>query len=219
LFALGASPINETSGVAPSDDGIELSIVLAEADPVGGFVGEFVSQPLLQAGLLVGVGGYLIYLQPLLAILVAVVFFPQLGFVPLMQAAINRRVAAKVSASRDVSRAIVDPKIGGDIESQVRRVSFLFDTNMSIYRIKFVMNFLMNLMTQLGYAAIFALGGYYVVTGKTEIGTIVAFTSGLTKINDPWGSLVDWYRNLKATEVKYQMIRDACLGEQNSRAT
>ncbi|MGO7423373.1 ABC transporter ATP-binding protein, partial [Rhizobium ruizarguesonis] len=56
---------------------------------------------------------------------------------------------------------------------------------------------------------IFALGGYYVVTGKTEIGTVVAFISGLSKITDPWGELVDWYRDLKVTQVKYAMIRDA----------
>ena len=73
--------------------------------------------------------------------------------------------------------------------------------------IKFSHNFLMNLMLQFGYACIFALGGYYVVTGKTQIGTIVAFISGLAKINDPWSELVDWYRNFKVTQVKYQLIR------------
>jgi ABC-type bacteriocin/lantibiotic exporter with double-glycine peptidase domain len=83
----------------------------------------------------------------------------------------------------------------------------LFATNMSIYKFKFSMNFSMNLMTQLGYAGIFALGGYYVVTGKTQIGTVVAFISGLAKINDPWSELVDWYRNFKVTQVKYQLIR------------
>jgi ABC-type bacteriocin/lantibiotic exporter with double-glycine peptidase domain len=77
---------------------------------------------------------------------------------------------------------------------------------MSIYKIKFTMNFMMNLMTQMGYAGIFALGGYFVVTGKTEIGTVVAFVSGLSKINDPWGDLVNWYRDLRVTQVKYGLI-------------
>ncbi|MGO8279718.1 ABC transporter ATP-binding protein, partial [Rhizobium ruizarguesonis] len=66
-------------------------------------------------------------------------------------------------------------------------------------------NFLMNLMTQVGYVGIFALGCYYVVTGKTEIGTVVAFISGLSNITDPWGELVDWYRDLKVTQVKYAL--------------
>lgn len=64
-------------------------------------------------------------------------------------------------------------------------------------------------MMQLGYAGIFALGGYYVITGKTQIGTVVAFVSGLSKINDPWGDLVNWYRDLRVTQVKYALIRDS----------
>ena len=61
-------------------------------------------------------------------------------------------------------------------------------------------------MHHLGLAAILALGGYYVVTGKTEIGTVVAFVSGLAQVNDPWGDLVNWYRDLKVTQTKYDLI-------------
>jgi ABC-type multidrug transport system fused ATPase/permease subunit len=80
---------------------------------------------------------------------------------------------------------------------------------MGIFRYKFAMNFLMNFMAQLGYVGIFVLGGYYVVTGKTEIGTVVAFVSGLPKIVDPWGAIVDWYRDLRVTQVKFRLIKDA----------
>lgn len=207
--------VSERSREAPLDalaEGVQLSIVLAEAEPVGGFVGTSFSEPLLQAGILVAVGGYMIFLQPLMAFAVAVVFFPQLGFVPLMQSAINRRVASKITVMRHVSEGMVEHVVTSEtLNAQSDRVQTLFSTNMGIYRIKFTMNFLMNLMTQLGYAGIFALGGYYVVTGKTEIGTVVAFISGLSKITDPWGALVDWYRDLKVTQVKYAMIRDASI--------
>ena len=192
------------------DEGVQLSIVLAEAEPVGGFVGTSISEPLLQAGILAAVGGYMIFLQPPMALAVAVVFLPQIGFVPLMQSAINRLVADKITIMRHVSEGMVEHVAAGDpADVQAQRVQSLFSTNMNIYRFKFSMNFLMNLMTQFGYAGIFALGSYYVITGKTEVGTIVAFVSGLSKITDPWGGLVDWYRDLKVTQVKYAMIRDA----------
>ena len=73
------------------------------------------------------------------------------------------------------------------------------------------MNFLMNMMHHIGLAAILALGGYYVVTGKTEIGTVVAFVSGLAQVNDPWGDLVNWYRDLKVTQTKYDLIVRALM--------
>ncbi|MBX5218707.1 MULTISPECIES: ABC transporter transmembrane domain-containing protein [unclassified Rhizobium] len=204
---------SERSAEAPLDaiaEGVQLSIIIAEAEPVGGFVGTSISEPLLQAGILVAVGGYLIFLQPLMALAVAVVFLPQIGFVPLMQSAINRRVETKITVMRHVSQSMVQHVVTSDaLDAQDDRIERLFSLNMSVYRIKFTMNFMMNLMTQLGYAGIFALGGYYVVTGQTEIGTVVAFISGLSKIRDPWGELVDWYRDLRVTQVKYAMIRDA----------
>ncbi|WP_375459284.1 hypothetical protein [uncultured Enterovirga sp.] len=57
---------------------------------------------------------------------------------------------------------------------------------MGVYELKFSMNFLMNLCHQLGIAGILGVGGWFVVRGQTEIGTVVAFISGLATIKDPW---------------------------------
>lgn len=189
---------------------IQLSIVVTEAEPIGGFAGDSVSQPLLQAGILLSVTGYLLYLQPTMALIVALVFVPQLVFVPLLQGAINRRVATKTAVMREVSEAIVVAGGASDADGkQHPRIGSIFALNMDIYNIKFTMNFLMNLFVQMGHIGILAVGAYYVMSGKTEVGTIVAFVSGLAKINDPWGDLVDWYRALKVTQVKFDLVRTA----------
>ncbi|MBB3545259.1 ABC-type multidrug transport system fused ATPase/permease subunit [Rhizobium sp. BK399] len=190
-------------------EGVEMSIVLAEAEPVGGFVGTSMSEPILQAGILLAVGSYMIYLQPLLALAVIAVFIPQAVLVPILQGLINQRVKTKITVMRHLSEEMVDHASPKSPKHQAARVQRLFSTNMSIYRLKYALNFLMNLMFQLGYAGIFALGGYYVITGKVEIGTVVAFIAGLNKVSDPWGALVDWYRDLRVTQVKYELIRDA----------
>ncbi|MBY5454174.1 ABC transporter ATP-binding protein [Rhizobium leguminosarum] len=191
-------------------EGVEMSIVIAEAEPVGGFVGTSISEPVLQAGVLAAVGSYMIYLQPLLALAVAAVFIPQTILVPILQSLINQRVKTKITVMRHLSEEMVEhdssPKASHNRAARVQR---LFATNMSIYKLKYSLNFLINLMFQLGFAGIFALGGYYVITGRIEIGTVVAFIAGLNKISDPWGALVDWYRDLKVTQVKYGLIRDA----------
>ena len=46
-------------------------------------------------------------------------------------------------------------------------------------------------------------------SGKTEVGTVVAFISGLSRMNDPWGALVDYFRDLTNVGVKYRMIAAA----------
>ena len=191
-------------------EGIQIAIVVAEAEPVGAFVGEALSQPVLQGGILVMVTGYLIYLQPVMALVVLVVFFPQIGFVPFMQSAINRRVGLKIDETRKMSRGIIEA--GGALDRDGRQgdhIDRIFGLNMGIYKIKFLMNFLMNLLTQIGYAGILGVGGYMVLSGRTEIGTITAFIAGLSKINDPWGDLVDWYRAIKVTQVKYGLLVNA----------
>jgi len=197
---------NHPEDPATLAEGVEMSIVLAEAEPVGGFVGTSISEPILQAGILLAVGGYMIYLQPFLAL---AVFVPQAVLVPILQGIINQRVKTKITVMRHLSEEMVDHVSPKSPKHQAARVQRLFSTNMSIYRLKYALNFLMNLMFQLGYAGIFALGGYYVITGRIEIGTVVAFIAGLNKVSDPWGALVDWYRDLRVTQVKYGLIRDA----------
>ncbi|MDQ0512391.1 ABC transporter ATP-binding protein [Ancylobacter amanitiformis] len=196
--------------VPVATEGIQLSIVLDEADPVGSFVGESISEPVLQAGVFVVVTIYLLYLQPVMALVIAGVFVPQMVFVPIMQEAINRRISTRVTLYRGLSTGIVNARGAHDPDgSQRGKIQAVFATNMSIYWLKYIMNLMMNLMTHGGVATILALGGYFVVTGQTEIGTVVAFLSALSKVNDPWSELVTWYRDMRAAQVKYALLRSA----------
>ena len=190
--------------------GIETSMMLAESEPVGAFVGEFLSEPLLTGGMLVSVFGYMIYLQPLMALVAFLVFSPQLVFVPLLQRAINRRVAHRILTLREVARGSSHRPCRARRE-RARTVASISSSrlNMGIFTLKFTMNFLMNLLYHVGTASVLAVGGWFVIHGETEVGTVVAFVSGLAKINDPWGDLVNWFRDLTVTNTKYDMIASA----------
>jgi ABC-type multidrug transport system fused ATPase/permease subunit len=187
--------------------GVELSMVLSEVEPVGGFVGVAVSEPLLQGGILLAVFGYMVYLQPMLAALSFLVFAPQLFFVPLLQAAINRRVERRVLTMREVSDGIVREIPAPEFHHP--RIDRVFALHMGMYKLKFTMNFLMNLSHHTGVAAALALGGWYVVQGRIELGTVVAFISGLGKLNDPWGDVVNWFRDMTVNRVKYRLLAAA----------
>ena len=203
--------------------GTEISMVLTEVEPIGGFVGISVSEPLLQTGVLVSIFGYLVYLQPLVALLCVVAFSPQLVFVPLMQNAINRRNAERIQTLRSVGGNIVGSTAQGAlaVAAQDGRFEHVFALNMGMFKIKFTMYFLMNLMHHLGVATALGVGGYYVVLGRIDVGTVVAFVSGLAKVNDPWGDLVDWYREMTLVRTRYRLLADAMdvLGENGGRAT
>jgi len=191
-------------------EGVEISMILSEAEPIGGFAGISFSEPVLQGGVLIAVFGYLAYLEPWLALLALAVFSPQLVFVPLMQAAINRRVASRIETLREVSGSIVGAS-NGDAAAAIAQNGHLgrvFALNMGVFKLKFSMNFLMNLMHHLGVATALGVGGWLAVQGRVEVGTVVAFVSGLGKVNDPWGDVVNWFREMTVVGMRYRLVAE-----------
>ncbi len=197
-------------GVAPEGAGVEIAMVLEEAEPIGGFTGISISEPLLQAGILLSVVGYMLAVQPWLAVIGLAFFLPQTVFVPLLQNAINNRARSRILVKRDVGGVIADHSSATTSSSwmvdQARRI---FTLNMGIYRLKYSMNLLMNLMHHLSVASAFCVGGWMVLEGHIEVGTVVAVVTGLGKLNDPWGDLVNWWREFSVVDVKYRLFADA----------
>jgi ABC-type multidrug transport system fused ATPase/permease subunit len=188
--------------------GTRTAMVVAEAEPIGGFVGMAISEPLLQAGILVSVIGYMTFLEPWTLVLCVAFLLPQMLFVPLMQHAINRRAGARITTLRQVSGGIIDT--GAPADEGIERV---FTLNMGIYKIKYTMNLAMNLMYHLAVAVALGVGGWFAVSGRIEVGTVVAVVSGLGKLNDPWGDLVSWARQWSVDSVKYRLFADAVNGK------
>jgi ABC-type bacteriocin/lantibiotic exporter with double-glycine peptidase domain len=197
-------------GTGSETEGVAISIIVSEVEAVGGFIGSSFSEPVLNGGILLSVFGYMLYTQPWLALVAIVLFCPQFLFIPLLQEAINKRTEARIKIMRAVSVDIVNEaaeRTGVREEKTFRqRVGEVYRLKMEIFYRKFGMNFLMNLFQQLGTIGIFAIGSWLLLQGKTEMGTIVAFISGINQMNDPWGDLVDYFRDLTNAGVKYRLI-------------
>jgi ABC-type bacteriocin/lantibiotic exporter with double-glycine peptidase domain len=193
----------------PEEEGVAISIIVSEVEAVGGFVGSSFSEPILNGGVLLSVFIYMLVVEPLMAFVALALFVPQMLFIPLLQDAINRRTQKRIKTLRRLSVDIVEeskePRENRErsFRGRVRRV---YDLNMQIFRRKFGMNFLMNLFYHFGVIGILFVGSWFVVEDKTEIGTVVAFISGMNRMNDPWGDLVNYFRDLTNAAVKYRLI-------------
>jgi ABC-type bacteriocin/lantibiotic exporter with double-glycine peptidase domain len=183
------------------DTGIGIAMMVSEVEPIGGFVGISVSEPLLQGGILVSVIGYMIFLEPWTAVLSMAFLAPQMIFVPLMQFAINRRARARIQTIRALSGEVVGT--GTPRDEEIQRV---FVLNMGIYKLKYSMNLAMNLMQYFSIAVALGVGGWFVAMNRIQIGTVVAVVAGLGKLNDPWGDLVNWGREFSVVAVKYRLF-------------
>jgi ABC-type bacteriocin/lantibiotic exporter with double-glycine peptidase domain len=195
----------------PEAEGIQASIIVAEVESIGGFVGGSVSEPLLQGGILCSVLAYMIHVDLWMAGTAFALFVPQLVFVPLMQGAMNRRTRARVQIIRLLSVSVVEGSSSDKASDRAddERIDQVFELNMGIFKFKFSMNFLMNLSTQFQIIGTLLVGGWAVYAQRLEIGGVVAFISGIGRITDPWGDLVNYFRDVNITQVKFGLVRDA----------
>jgi len=202
--------IARAAAPGPEVRGIGAAMIVGEVEPIGGFVGSSLSEPILQAGIMLSVLAYIVHIDRWMATAAFALFLPQLVFVPFMQGAINRRAGARVWVLRQLGVSTVDtraPSIERDL-SDGKRIDRVLQLNMGIYKFKFSMNFLMNLCSHLQVVGALLIGGWMVHTDQLQIGGIVAFISGVGRLNDPWGDLVNYFRDLSLTQVKYRLVAD-----------
>jgi ABC-type multidrug transport system fused ATPase/permease subunit len=126
--------------IAPETEarGVGAAMIVAEVEPVGGFVGSSLSEPLLQGGILTSVLAYIVHLDRWMAAVAFALFLPQLLFVPLMQKAINRRAGARVWVLRQLGVSTVKSHVASANEesSDARRIDRVLQLNMGHFQAK-----------------------------------------------------------------------------------
>jgi ABC-type multidrug transport system fused ATPase/permease subunit len=173
----------------PEARGVGAAMIVGEVEPIGGFVGSSLSEPLFQGGVLLSVLAYIVHIDRWMALAAFALFLPRLIFVPLMQGAINRRAGARVWVLRQLGVSTVDAR-PASVEHYIsdgKRIDRVLQLNMGIYKFKFSMNFLMNFCNHLQVVGALLIGGWMVHTDQLEVGGIVAFISAVVRLNDPWG--------------------------------
>jgi ABC-type bacteriocin/lantibiotic exporter with double-glycine peptidase domain len=211
LAASGLVDSMSPANVSATTRGVEVPLILGEPEPIGAFVGIVISDLVLNVGILLSVFGYMFFMQPLLAMVSLALFLPQLVFGPLMQRAINRRVRSRIAVLRQASVGVLLSG-GHDLERALKqelRFAEIFQLNMGIIKLRYSMKFPMNLTHNLGKVIVLGVGEWYVINGQAEVGTVVAFASGLNNVRDPWGDLVEWYQDMMQAHTKYGIFAAA----------
>ncbi|WP_374654060.1 ABC transporter transmembrane domain-containing protein [Dongia sp.] len=201
--------------------GAVVSMIAAETEDLAGFVGDSISFPLMQAGTALSALGYLIWVEPRIAIFAAVLYMPQFFVVPLGQRRINRWGNIHARLLRKMGDTIVGSEIDRKGRPRFRRrfhrlVQGAFRTRLGIYRVKFFLTFFGNFLDALAPLIVLSVGGWLVIEGEVEVSTLVVFITGFQKVADPWDQLLTFYRTASNANVKYHLIADA-LPEANLR--
>lgn len=192
-----------------SDGGQAVSIIGAEVEKLGGFVGDGFSQPAVNAGMLLALLAYMLAVQPLIAAVTLPFLLPLLVALPLIQRHINRVLERRLVALRELGEEVADAG-SEDLEAFERRLhptlDRVFALRIKLSLLKFAAKGLINLSNNLAPVAILAVGGLMVLEGSSTVGTIVAFVSGFQRMTDPARELLNYYRLAAQAEVQHRMI-------------
>lgn len=199
----------EAAAEKTGNSGALVAMLAAEAEIVGTFAGSAISTPVVQIGTLLSVIGFIAVSQPWLGLLALAVVVPQAAIVLALQPRINRRVRERVQSLRDVSSGI--SSAGTSVPQPEIRAGFraIYATRRRIFALKLSSKLALTSISAAGKVGILFLGGWLVLDGRSDVGTVVASLTGLARIEGPWRDLVSFFRSASTVRVKYTMLLPA----------
>jgi ABC-type multidrug transport system fused ATPase/permease subunit len=204
----------------PPQSGRAVSVIGREIDDVGSFVGEGIAEPLVQGGIFVGLLGYMLVVEPLLAGISLALFAPQAALLPWVQATVNRLVAKRVRLMRamgdDVAESTILAHAGAASRQSERfaaaerrfhdQATRIRDNRVRIFWWQYLGKALVNVFAHLGPLTVLMVGGYMVIRGQTSLGIVVAFVSGFERLAEPARELAAFYQLAATTRVQFETI-------------
>ena len=196
-----------------------VSMITAESEPMGGLMGDAISQPVLQAGQMATILFFL-FLQSFWFGLAAVALIPlQAWLIPKLQRQINQLNKTRIQEVRILAAAIGESAAGAGalrtnggwryrmalITDQLGR---LFDIRFVIYQKKFFMKFLNNFIGQLTPFFFYSIGGYLVLQGAVSLGALVAALAAYKDLSSPWKELLTYYNQTQDMALRWEVILD-----------
>ena len=199
--------------------GRAVSVIGPEIDGVGSFVGEGLAEPLVQGGTFIGLLGYMLVVDPLLATVSLALFAPQAALLPWVQQRVNRLTHKRVRLMRTMGDAVAEATtLAGAPEGRQsgrfeeiaaafhERLTRIRDNRVRIFRWQYLGKVLVNVFSHLGPLTVLLFGGYLVIVGQTTLGVIVAFVSGFERLAEPARELSGFYQVMAMTRVQFQTI-------------
>jgi ABC-type bacteriocin/lantibiotic exporter with double-glycine peptidase domain len=165
----------------------------------------------VQAGTLLSVLSYMLYTEPRLGVVVLFIAVPQLLIVPLNQRRLNVYVRERAHTLVRAGDLMVDPALRrGTSPSSLRtEIGKAFETiylaRLHTFKLKFGLKFLISALQSTAVFVLLFAGGIMVLNGKTEIGIVVAFISGLDRVLEPSREMIAFVRSTSSARVQFDL--------------
>ncbi|MBV1895766.1 MAG: ABC transporter ATP-binding protein [Rhodobacteraceae bacterium] len=198
---------DKSKGFAGIPTGTLATVISAESEELGKFAGSAFSEPVVQIGTLISVIGYIASTQPVLGMIALTMIVPQIILVLFTQRPVNNLVASRVRVLRQSTNLITTTQAEGIVQEVLDEFDAIYETRRRIFLWKLSTKFLLSAINGAGTVAVLLLGGFIVIEGRTDVGTVVAATIGLGRLQGPTAFLIAFYRQVSATRVKFELLQ------------
>ncbi|MFM9975514.1 MAG: ABC transporter transmembrane domain-containing protein, partial [Beijerinckiaceae bacterium] len=210
------------------------SIVKDEVDPVGGFAGDafilpaFLGMQALTAVIFIVVQSFLLGFVALSVVLIQAIIIPRLRKrqleLTLQRQVESRKLAGRVGELVETAPVIHIHETGPYVRAEAgSRLGTLFDIRVELFKRKFAVKYLNNLLAQITPFFFYAIGGYLALEGSLNIGQLFAAIAAYKDLPPPIKELIDWDQTRADVTIKYQQIisqfPENLLHEEDAAAT
>ena len=193
------------------------TMIKDEVEPLGGFVGESLITPLFLAGEALTAMFFILFQHVYLGMIALGVVVTQAFVIPklrrqLLKLAKERQLSARQLAGRIAEVADGAIEVHANDTSNYERAEIssrlgrIFRIRFEFYQRKFLIKFLNNFLSQVGPFLFYLVGGYLVIKGSLDIGTLVAVIAAYKDLPSPIKELIDWDQQRLDVQIKYTQV-------------
>lgn len=193
------------------------SMIKDEVEPIGGFIGDAFIQPAmlstqaLTAVIFILTQSFWLGMVAVSVVLVQAFVIPylrreQLRLGRLRQIA-SRKLAGRIGEMIDGARTIQTYGLKDLSEAEIGgRLGNLFTIRTDLYKRKFAVKYLNNILAQVTPFFFYSIGGYLALRGSLDIGQLVAVIAAYRDLPPPIKELIDWDQRRADVTIKYEQV-------------
>ena len=193
------------------------TMVKDEVEPLGGFIGDAFVQPAYLMSQAITAMVFILMQSVTLGLVAGGIVAVQIVLIPRL-----RRRLLVLGRARQLTARQLAGRVGEIVEgiNSIRlndasnweraeitgRLGRIFFIRFDIYQWKFLVKFINNLLAQVTPFVFYLAGGYLAITGRLDIGQLVAVIAAYKDLPSPLKDLIDWDQQRLDVQVKYQQV-------------
>jgi len=193
------------------------TMVKDEVEPLGGFIGDAFVQPAYLLSQAITAMVFILMQSVTLGLVAGAIVGVQVVLIPRLRRRLlvlgrARQLTARQLAGRvgEVVEGIIGIRVNDTSNWEraeiVNRLARIFFIRFDIYQWKFLVKFINNLLAQVTPFIFYLVGGYLAITGRLDIGQLVAVIAAYKDLPSPLKDLIDWDQQRLDVQVKYTQV-------------